>query len=137
MINRGPRPRVVAGMLFAALLLAGIPARAQHMNEKDSPCAGIAGTADLVDCLSKAKDSSDAKLNSLYKNLRQKLDPSDAERLTRAQRLWIQYRDANCSAERELYDRGTAAWPAYLACFEAMTRMRTKELEVTYAVKLK
>jgi uncharacterized protein YecT (DUF1311 family) len=53
------------------------------------------------------------------------------------QRLWIQYRDANCTAERDLYDGGTAASPAYLACLEAMTRARTRELAVTYAVKLK
>jgi len=54
-----------------------------------------------------------------------------------AQRLWIQYRDSNCAAERGLYNGGTAASPAYLACLEAMTRARTKELAVTYAVKLK
>ena len=54
-----------------------------------------------------------------------------------AQRLWIQYRDATCSAERDLYEGGTAAAPAYLAWLEAMTRARTKELVITYAVKLK
>jgi hypothetical protein len=32
---------------------------------------------------------------------------------------------------------GTAAAPAYLACLEAMTRARTKELAVGYAVRLK
>ncbi len=137
MMNWGLRVLAAASVVVAVSLLTSTPARAQHMNEKDSPCAGIGGTADLVDCLSKAKDSSDAKLNSLYKNLRTRLDPRDADRLTATQRLWIRYRDANCSAERELYDGGTAAWPAYLACFEAMTRMRTMELEVTYAVKLK
>jgi len=135
-MNRGARLRVLVIALFAVVLFAGVPARAQHMNEKDSPCAGVAGTTDLVDCLSKAKDSSDAKLNSLYKKLRKRLDPADAERLTVAQRLWIQYRDANCSAERKLYDGGTAAFPAFVACLEAMTRMRARELEITYAVKL-
>ena len=54
-----------------------------------------------------------------------------------AQRLWIEYRDANCTAERELYAGGTAATPVYLACLEAMTRARTNELWVTYAVRLK
>lgn len=44
---------------------------------------------------------------------------------------------SNCSAERDLYEGGTAASPAYLGCLEAMTRARTKELAVTYAVKLK
>jgi uncharacterized protein YecT (DUF1311 family) len=58
-------------------------------------------------------------------------------RLTVAQRLWIQCRNANCSAERALYDGGTAAGPVYLACLEAVTRARTKELRLTYAVRLK
>jgi uncharacterized protein YecT (DUF1311 family) len=73
----------------------------------------------------------------VYKQLRGRLDAADGQRLVAAQRLWIQYRDANCSAERDLYEGGTAASPVHLACLEAMTRARTKELAVTYAVKLK
>jgi len=76
-------------------------------------------------------------LNAAYKNLRGKLDAADGQRLVATQRLWIQYRDMNCAAERDLYEGGTAASPAYLACMEAMTRARTKELAVTYAVRLK
>lgn len=136
-MRRGPKLLMLVSGLLVALLLASIRARAQHMNEKDSPCGNVAVTVDLANCLSKARDSSDAKLNSLYKNLRERLDATDAERLTVTQRLWIQYRDANCSAERKLYEGGTASFPAYLACLEAMTRARTKELAVTYAVKLK
>jgi uncharacterized protein YecT (DUF1311 family) len=136
-MNRLPLSLLLLAALSAGSRLATVPARAQHMNEKDSPCANTAVNEDLTECLSKAKDSSDAKLNSVYKNLRDKLDSSDAEHLMATERLWIQYRDANCSAERELYGGGTASFPAYLACIEAMTRARTKELEVTYAVKLK
>ncbi len=36
------------------------------------------------------------------------LDGEDMTRLN-AQRLWMQYRDANCTVEREPYARGTAA----------------------------
>jgi uncharacterized protein YecT (DUF1311 family) len=118
-------------------LAANVPARAQHMNETDSPCAGVVVTVELANCLARARDAADAKLNVAYKQLRAKLDAADGQRLVATQRLWIQYRDANCAAERELYDGGTAASPAYLACLEAMTRARTKELAVTYAVKLK
>jgi len=110
---------------------------AQHMNEPDSPCAGIGGTTDLVACLSKARDTSDAQLNSVYSDIRKRLDANEAKELIGAQRLWIQYRDANCTAERNLYGNGTAAGPAYLACLEAMTRARTKELKVTYKIRLK
>jgi uncharacterized protein YecT (DUF1311 family) len=78
-------------------------------------------------------------MNAAYKQVRSKLDDAaDLQRLVAAQRLWIQYRDANCAAERGACNEdGTAASPAYLACLEDMTRARTKELAVTYAVKLK
>jgi uncharacterized protein YecT (DUF1311 family) len=123
------------GLAFLFMTIA--PSHAPHMNEKDSPCFRIVVTTDLVDCLSKARDSSDAKLNSLYQRIRKKLDAGDLDRLTETQRLWIKYRDANCSAERALYNGATASCPAHLGCLEALTRARTKELEITYAVKLK
>jgi uncharacterized protein YecT (DUF1311 family) len=107
------------------------------MNEKDSPCADVVVTVDLANCLAKARDAADAQLNNAYKQLRGKLDATNGQRLVVTQRLWIQYRDANCAAERGLYEGGTAASPAYLACLEAMTRALTKELAVTYAVKLR
>ena len=122
---------------MAFLLIATSHAVGQHMNEKDSPCAKVVVTTDLVHCLSRARDSSDTKLNSWYQSIRQKLDTGGADRLTKAQRLWIKYRDANCSAERALYDGATGSFPAYLGCVEAMTRERAKELQITYAVRLK
>ena len=120
-----------------AALLANLPVMAQHMHQKDSPCANVVVTVDLESCLAKASDAADANLNAAYRELRSKLDAANMQRLVDAQRLWIQYRDANCSAERDLYEGHTAASPAYLACLEAMTRARTKELTITYAVKLK
>ena len=124
-------------VLFSISFLAVTSSRAQHMNEPDSPCAGVVVTSDLVACLRKARASSDAEMNSLYQKIRNRLDASEAEQLTKTQRLWIKYRDANCSAERSVYEPGTAALPAYPACLEAMTRERTKELRVTYTVRLK
>ena len=123
--------------MLLAVLLPNIELCAQHMNEKDSPCAQVVITADLVECLAKARDVADTQLNSIYKNVQTRLDASEADHLNSAQRLWVQYRDANCLAERELYGMGTASNPAYLACLEAMTRARTRELQVTYSVRLK
>ena len=107
------------------------------MNEKDSPCADVVVTSDLVACLIKAGEAADAKLNTAYKEVRGRLDGTELKQLVATQRLWIQYRDANCTAERELYGGGTGGPPTFLACIEAMTRARTKALAVTYAVRLK
>ncbi len=124
-------------MLIATVLAANTAAHAQHMNRQDSPCANVTVTVELANCLANARDSADAQLSAVYKNLRGKLEAADAQRLVTTERLWIQYRDANCSAERDLYAGGTASSPVYLACLEAMTRARNKELAVTYAIKLK
>jgi uncharacterized protein YecT (DUF1311 family) len=124
------KPHFLFDFLLVAILLVG-PAYAQHMNEKNSPCANVVVTAELSTCLSNARDKADATLNLVYTNVRKRLDGGDAERLVKTQRLCIQYRDANCSAERGLYEGGTAKSPAYFACLEAMTRARTKELSVT------
>jgi uncharacterized protein YecT (DUF1311 family) len=130
------KPTVHFGIFLTAALLA-IPAYGQHMNEKDSPCANVVVTAELTKCLSDARDRADAKLNSVYKQIRGRLEGADAASLTKTQRLWIQYRDANCSAERDLYEGGTAKYAVYFACLESLTRGRTRELQVTYAVRLK
>jgi len=76
-------------------------------------------------------------MNSVVEQIKKKLDVDEANQLIEAQQFWIKYREANCSTERSLYGLGTAANPAYLACVESMTRQRTKELRVTYAVRLK
>jgi uncharacterized protein YecT (DUF1311 family) len=130
------KPTLHFAIFLTASLLA-LPAYGQHMNEKDSPCANVVVTAELTKCLSEARDRADTKLNSVYKEIRSRLEGPDAESLTKTQRLWIQYRDANCSAERDLYEGGTAKYAVYFACLESLTRGRIRELQVTYAVRLK
>jgi uncharacterized protein YecT (DUF1311 family) len=122
---------------LSVLFLGLAQSQAQQMNEADSPCAGVATTSDSVECLWKAKATSEAELGDVYKEVKAKLDPDEVRQLAKAQELWSKYREANCSAERALYGLGTANTPAYLACLESMTRARTKELRVTYAVRLK
>src|ERR1700690_3745256 len=97
--------------IFLTVALLSIPAYAQHMNEQDSPCANVVVTSELSKCLSDARDSADAKLNTVYEEVRSRLQGANAENLTKTQRLWTQYRDANCTAERDLYEGGTAKYP--------------------------
>ena len=127
--------RILFLAFFAVVPL--IPCHGQHMNEKDSPCPNAVTTLDMAQCFSKAKTSSDETLAALYKKVLSKLDGDDADRLTKVQRLWGDYREANCSAERALYQGGSAAPVVYLACLDAMTRARIRELRETYAVRLK
>jgi uncharacterized protein YecT (DUF1311 family) len=82
-------------VLLAAVLTAKVPVRAQHMNEKDTPCSTAVTTAELRSCFARDRDVADSGLDDAYKEIRARLDGEDATRLNLAQRLWIQYRDAN------------------------------------------
>jgi uncharacterized protein YecT (DUF1311 family) len=102
------------------------------MNAKDGPCQTPATGAEETACFYAASRKSDAELNLLYKQVQTVVKGDDLLKLKVAQRIWIQFRDANCAAEYELYSGGSAAPMVKLACLEAVTRHRTEELRVMY-----
>jgi uncharacterized protein YecT (DUF1311 family) len=108
---------------------------AQHMNAKDAPCQA-GPNAEQARCFFKEAHAADRQLNLVYNKIRTALSPTDQNKLQRAQRLWVQFRDANCGAERELYDGGSAALMVYQACLGADTRQRATELNVMYGWRL-
>jgi uncharacterized protein YecT (DUF1311 family) len=108
---------------------------AQHMNAKDGPCQELYGAKQTA-CFYEASKKSDAEMNQLYQRVQTVVDGDELVKLKAAQRLWIQFRDANCSAEYELYFGGSAAPMVKLACIEAVTRHREEELRVMYGWRL-
>lgn len=107
-------------------------ATAQHMNSPSAPCRNVAVTIAMENCFDKAYRAADSELNQRYSKIAKVLEPDDLERLKVAQRLWIQFRDATCMAESDLYSGGTASSPAYAACREELTRQRAAELKTIY-----
>jgi uncharacterized protein YecT (DUF1311 family) len=119
-------------LLVSIFLCYGSNARAQHMNSADAPCRNVAVTLAMENCFDKAYRAADSALNQRYAQISKVLQPDDLERLKVAQRLWIQFRDATCTAESDLYSGGTASAPAYSACLEEVTRQRAADLETIY-----
>jgi uncharacterized protein YecT (DUF1311 family) len=119
-------------LLLATFLCYGTIARAQHMNSAGAPCRNVAVTLAIENCFDKAYRAADSGLNQTYSQISKVLQPDDLQRLTVAQRLWIQFRDATCTAESDLYYGGTASGPAYSACREELTRQRVAELKTIY-----
>ena len=119
----------------AIFLTSAGAASAQHMNAKDAPCK-TGPNAEQTQCFFKEAQAADRELNLAYNKIRTALSPADQSQLQTAQRLWIEFRDANCAAERELYDGGSAAPMVYQACSSAETRQRTTELNVMYGWRL-
>jgi uncharacterized protein YecT (DUF1311 family) len=106
------------------------------MNAEDVPCRDKDSTVDLAACLNDAYKAADKKLNQVYGAAHKALQLDEQRALLNAERLWVQYRDADCSAERGLYGGGTGSGPAYLACLEFQTRQRIDGLHTAYDWRL-
>jgi uncharacterized protein YecT (DUF1311 family) len=119
-------------LLLAAFICYDSIARAQHMNSAGAPCRNVAVTIAVENCFDKAYKAADSGLNQMYSQISKVLQSDDLQRLKVAQRLWIQFRDATCAAESNLYNGGTASAPAYSACLEELTRQRTADLKTIY-----
>jgi len=104
----------------------------QHMNSPTAPCQKPAATVETANCFARSLKDADGNMQQLYEKLKEKLPAEDFIRLRDAQRLWLKFRDANCTAEYNLYGGGTAGPVAHLACLVADTRARIAELHTIY-----
>jgi uncharacterized protein YecT (DUF1311 family) len=112
-----------AGVL---LLASAVPAQDGKKEDIPDPqCDG--STYDIVKCLADATAKWDKRLNAAYQGALKDIPANQREQLRTAQRLWLQYRDANC-----LYyglGEGTIARINAGSCMFDMTKARVKELE--------
>lgn len=102
------------------------------MNAPDAPCREPASNSETTVCFISASKAADEKLNKTYQLIRAVLSSDEQKDLREAQHVWLKFRDATCSAERNLYAGGSAAPGVYAACMEAETRHRTDDLNTTY-----
>lgn len=109
----------------AAVLGLGSVAQAGDQGDGEQSCDG--NTFQMVECLKAKTALWDKRLNVAYQKAVQDAVPAQRDQLRAAQRLWIQYRDANC-----LYyglGEGTIARLDAGECMRSMTQVRASELE--------
>lgn len=82
---------------------------------------------EIIECVGKATQKWDKRLNSSYRELMKGSEPAQQTALRSAQRLWIQYRDANCGYYAS--QDGSISRIAAAECVRSITRERTCELE--------
>ncbi len=71
----------------------------------------------------------DVKLNAVYKKVMAwQIDAAGREKLKKAERLWVQFRDAECESEADEARGGTIAPMVYSNCGERLTLERTAQL---------
>ena len=110
--------------LAAVLALVSV-VHAGDQGEPEQSCDG--NTFQMVECLKAKTAQWDKRLNAAYQKALQDAVPAQRDPLRAAQRLWIQYRDAN----RFYYGmgEGTIARLDAGECMRSMTEARAKELE--------
>ena len=108
---------------FVALVAA---AHAEDKGEPEKSCEG--NTFQIVECLKARTAEWDKRMNTAYQQAtKDAANAKQRDQLRSAQRLWIQYRDANC-----LYyglGEGTIARIEAGECMRDMTKARAEELE--------
>ena len=111
----------------AAAVLIGTAAFAYagDQGEAEQPCDG--STYEIVECLKAKTAQWDKRMTIAYQRMLNAGVARQGEQLRATQRLWIQYRDANC-----LYyglGEGTVARIDAGYCMLQMTQSRALELE--------
>jgi uncharacterized protein YecT (DUF1311 family) len=115
--------RICLGAALAAALVSA--ACAGDQGDPDQACDG--NTFEMVDCLKAKTAQWDKRMTIAYQQAIKDAGQQQREQLRAAQRLWIQYRDANC-----LYygmGEGTIARIDAGECMRNMTEARARELE--------
>lgn len=84
---------------------------------------------DLNVCAERAYQQADGALNGAYHRLMNKLDPAGKEKLRKAQKAWLGYRDAQCVFNTMGSENGSIHSMLFSRCREDLTRQQTKILE--------
>ena len=115
--------RTLVAVLSICLLTS-----AAHGGDQGDPGQSCDGsTLEMVECLKGQTAQWDKRMTIAYQQALKDAVPQQHEQLRAAQRLWIQYRDANC-----LYyglGEGTIAGINAGECVRNMTEARARELE--------
>ena len=112
-------------VIISAAALTGAAAFAYADPIDDKACNG--STYEMVDCLKDKTAHWDQKLNAAYQQKLKEAEGKQREQLRTAQRLWVQFRDANCL----YYDRGEGTIARIDAgdCMYRLTKSRAEELQ--------
>lgn len=115
-------PLAATGALF--FLPAASAGADDRQRLPDQRCAE-GSTVEIVQCLEGLTEDWDRRLNAAYRALMH--DAPQGEELRAAQRLWIQFRDANCRYFAA--GEGTITRIHAAECMRSTTAQRARELE--------
>lgn len=114
-------------ILIAAAVVLAMPAFAFAKDK----CADAEDQATMNQCADAAFKKSDAKLNTLYKQIESRLkdDPDTKKLLVQAQRDWVKFRDAECDFQTAGAAGGSVMPMLISMCMDSLTQSRIKDFE--------
>lgn len=123
------RTALLAATALALLAapLAAPPAAAEMFGPDIKPCGDQPSTVATAGCVDAKAKARDQRLNAADKRLAQRVDAGQRDPLKAAQRLWVQYRDANCRFYGS--QEGSIRQIQAAEGLRSMTRDRVFELE--------
>lgn len=111
-------------LVTASLIALMLPAA--HADE----CENAQDQSAMTQCAERAYKASDAKLNTLYRQIEKRLgDDADAKRLLlKAERAWMAFRDAECGFSASAVTGGSAYPMVQATCLNDLTQKRIADL---------
>ncbi len=123
------RVGAIALFLTVIFLLPSVASNSPWQLAQQPNCNSPQTTLDMNACATQEFQAADRKLNQVYQQLQPKLNSKQQQRLTAAQRSWIEFRDESCDYERGQFEGGTLAASTYGYCRARVTQERVKDLE--------
>ena len=119
--------RLMFFILPVVAVMAPSLAKAEMFGPSFKPCGKETSTPAVVECVQAKTNTADQRLNAAYKALQARVEANQRRPLLAAQRLWVQYRDANCAfyGTRD----GSIRQVQGAECIRSMTEDRARELE--------
>lgn len=109
------------------LLIIGCLVASTQIHAKD--CFNIDSSSEAKECFSKKLDLADKKLLSTYQSKLKNLEPENKQQLIKAQRLWVQFKEADCLQVANQFDDRTGSSLLGFQCLINKSIAREKELE--------
>ena len=116
-------------LILVMLMATEIHADQSNLSHAYKNCLDrINSTTEMLACSVTERKFQDNRLNQAYQKVLKALNNEQKKQLQTVQRLWIPYRDANCTFYSD-NDGGTVSSLNINACLIEMTAQRAVELE--------
>jgi uncharacterized protein YecT (DUF1311 family) len=119
----------IGAALLGAALLAGATGVCRAQDGETECSRNAQTTAEMQSCADEALSQIDSQLNDIYGAMIQRLDAEGADRLRRAQRAWIAFRDAECRFQGLAAEAGSMNPVIVTECLASLTERRFADLE--------